>query len=80
MRCEFQGRPVEVESICHGSDVVDSFVDEAYWLDIDAALTDEECTELTDALQEDGSLYDDWADWMQGKAEDRADAFKDGTY
>jgi hypothetical protein len=104
MRAVFKGRQVDVDSIDHGQDVCDSFVDFAYYLDRYwlgllgnrlhrrapligrwlhralwslAELGAAELEQLTDQLQADGSLYEDWFESQVDRAEDAYDRWRD---
>lgn len=73
MKTTFKGRSVEIGDVTHRSDVVDSFVETAYYEDTGKELTDAELDELTDQLQKDGSMHELYLDWQI----DRADALSD---
>jgi hypothetical protein len=78
MKLTFNSRPVEVDSISFDSDVVDCYIERAFYLDTEIELTDEECQQLTDENPE--FMYEEWNEYQIGRAEAYADAYKDGTY
>jgi hypothetical protein len=74
MLTKLHGREVEYE-IEFGSDVTDTFIGRATWLDTDTALDDCEVEELT---QLEGSVLDEeWLERQISTAEARMDAEKD---
>ena len=75
MQVKLNGRKVEITTISFHGDVVDSFIDAAYYVDNGKELEDEELTQLTD---ENAELIErEWHENMVSMAEDRYEMSRD---
>lgn len=69
----FKGRAVEIESISHGADPVDSTIMSAYFTDTGENLNDGQL----DELQNSTDLYDEWFEAQIDKADRARDEARD---
>lgn len=67
MAYRLKGREVEIGIIRHSGDVVDSFIESAYYVDSGRDLTDEELDQLTD--EHAAEIHDDWFEWQVSRAD-----------
>lgn len=75
MQVKFNGRKVEITDIAFRGDMVDTFIDSAYYIDTEEELDDDELAQLTNENLE--FLEQEWVEHQMTKAEDRADFLSD---
>lgn len=75
MKTKFKGREVEIEAIWFASDVVDSYIQSAYFVDTEKFLNEDELDQLAEEASEVLELahYEHQID----RADARADALRD---
>ncbi len=78
MKGIFNDRPVEVTMMHYASDPVDCFIEEAYYIDTEKDLTDEECQAMTDQSPE--LVQEMWNEYQIDRADALLDSWKDSQY
>jgi len=62
----FKGRQVEVCEVAHGADYVDSYIEDAYYVDTEEQLTEQEMDQLF--TDRNDIFYEDWVNHQIDKA------------